>query len=103
MFAVIAFLFLAGTGVFQARGMIESPQTNPEYEEYLRNIRRMTFVGVVLIDAAAFLGILFGAYVGVRRADLPEGVRRAFVLGPLLLAGLWLLAYFATFRGSSFP
>ncbi len=101
MFTVVALLMLAGTVVLHARGLIEQPDWNSTPEQRLtwqRTIRLMSFVGVLLTDIGVFLSLLFGTFVAIRRQDLPDGVRRAMVMGPATLVGIWLIvvAFFSS-------
>lgn len=108
MFTAVALLMLAGTVVLHARGLIERPQFGfgggPDYETWARTMRLMGFVGVLLTDIGVFLSLLFGTFVAIRRQDLPEGVRRAMVMGPATLVGLWLIVVaFLSNSQSFFP
>jgi hypothetical protein len=111
MFALVGALLTGGMAVLQGRPLIEPPQDNTDYERYraeyqayLRTQQFLTFAGFVLLDLAAFLGILFGVYAAVRGPDLPDGVRWSFVLGPLVLAGFLLLGFLMNLRQSyTFP
>ena len=90
MFVVVSLLMLAGTVVLHARGLIERPGGFVPVDPVTRTLRLMGFVGALLVDIGVFLSLLFGTFVAVRRNDLPEGVRRAMVMGPAILVGLWL-------------
>ena len=94
MFTAVALLMLAGTVVLHARGLIDRPDWNatPEQQQaWQRTMRVMGFVGSLLIDIGVFLSLLFGTFVAVRRHDMPEGVRRAMVIGPAALVAIWLI------------
>jgi hypothetical protein len=94
MFTAVALLMLAGTVVLHARGLIDRPDWNATAEQqqtWQRTMRVMGFVGSLLLDIGVFLSFLFGTLVAVRRHDLPEGVRRAMVIGPAALVAVWLI------------
>ena len=98
MFTAVALLMLAGTIVLHARGLIARPGGfggfggGAEFETWAQTMRFMGFVGSVLIDIGVFLSLLFGTFVAIRRPDMPEGVRRAMVIGPAALVAVWLIA-----------
>ena len=94
MFSAVALLMLAGTVVLHGRGLIVRPTGfNPgeDFTAWARTMQLMPFVGFLLMDIGVFLSLLFGTFVAVRRTDLPEGVRRAMVIGPAGLVAIWLI------------
>jgi hypothetical protein len=106
MFAVVTLLMLAGAVVLHARALIEAPRGgwfgDPAWDGWQRTMRLMGFIGALLIDIGVFLSLLFGTVVATRRDDLPEGVRRALVIGPAALVSVWLIAT-VLLGGSLFP
>ena len=96
MFTAVALLMLAGAVVLHARVLVEQPQNwgSPEWLEWRRTTRLMAFVGALLLHAGVFLSLVFGVFVAVRRPDLPEIVRRAMLVGPAILVGVWLVVVF---------
>ena len=96
MFTAVSLLMLAGAVVLHARVLFEQPQNwgSPEFLEWRRTMRIMAFVGALLLDAGVFLSLVFGTFVAVRRPDLPEIVRRAMLVGPAVLVGVWLVVVF---------
>ncbi len=98
-----AALLLAGVVVLQARALPQRPDfqdfTDPEQynaalEAWQRGVLLLTFLGGLLLDLGVFLFLLGGFLVGFLRSDLPEGVRRAAIVMPVVLAVFWLLAFF---------
>lgn len=91
--ALGALLLLLGAIILQARALVEPPSDPGALLDWQRTLRFMGFAGLALLDLGVFLLIFLGLLVAVRRDDLPEGVRRALVYGPVILAVIWLIFF----------
>jgi len=93
-------LMLAGLVVLASRGLIDRPgyssyyqNPGPDYVAWLHTMRILGFTGGVLLSAGVLVALMVGFVGAIFRPDLPEGVRRAMVIGPTALLIAWMIVF----------
>ena len=94
-----AVMLLVGTIILQGRALITEPSSWPR-TDYDRLIAIMTFSGTVIIGIGVVLLVLLGGSAATMRTDLPEGVRRSWLISTAIILAAWLFFSFITMNTS---
>ncbi len=95
---LIGIVALVGMASFHAALMIPPPNLfgtpNPELAAYQATLRVLIGVGLIAMDVAVVLGVMFAWYVAVGKPDATDGSRRAVLTFATVFLAVWLIVSF---------